>query len=325
MASVTPQKVRPPAVAGMFYPGDAGALAGEIDGLLGGVEQIAPRLGFPKALVVPHAGYIYSGAVGARAYDDIAPARGIVKRVVLLGAVHRVAVRGLALPAAEFFDTPLGRIPIDQDAVRGLASLPQVVSSAPAHAMEHSLEGQLPFLPKVLGDLSVVPLSVGIASVEDVAAVLERLWGGAETLIVVSTDLSHYHAYHKARQIDGATIARIAGLATDINHEEACGATPLNGLLKVVKNRNLSIKLLAACNSGDTAGGKEQVVGYSSFALHEGGAGVSLDQAGGTPLAISRSSIEKSVSRKASKILSQSPPLKKTGARALTPLQGRGA
>ncbi len=312
------QTVRPAAVAGTFYPGDPRSLAAEVDDLIGGVEQLAPRLGFPKALVVPHAGYIYSGPVAARAYDVIAPARGIVKRVVLLGPVHRVAVRGLALPAAEFFDTPLGRIPIDQDAVRGLASLPQVVSSAPAHAMEHSLEVQLPFLQKVLGDFSLVPLAVGMASVEEVAAVLERLWGGAETLIVVSTDLSHYHAYDKARQIDGATIARIAGLATDINHEEACGATPLNGLLKVVKNRNLSIKLLAACNSGDTAGGKEQVVGYSSFALHEGGAGVSLDEAGGTLLAIARSSIENSLSGKESKLFSESPWLRQAGATFIT-------
>ncbi len=301
------QTVRPPAVAGTFYPGDPRSLAAEVDDLIGGVEQLAPRLGFPKALVVPHAGYIYSGPVAARAYDVIAPARGIVKRVVLLGPVHRVAVRGLALPAAEFFDTPLGRIPIDQDAVRGLASLPQVVRSAPAHAMEHSLEVQLPFLQKVLGDFSLVPFAVGMASVEEVAAVLERLWGGAETLIVVSTDLSHYHAYDKARQIDGATIARIAGLATDINHEEACGATPLNGLLFLSKKRNYKIKLLTACNSGDTAGGKDQVVGYSSFALHEGGGEVSLDEAGGTLLAIARSSIENSLSGKESKLFPESP------------------
>src|ERR1700704_3190294 len=168
--------VRPPAVAGTFYPGDPRALAAEIDELMGGVEQLAPRLGFPKALVVPHAGYIYSGGVAARAYDDIAPGRGIVKRVVLLGPVHRVAVRGLALPAAEFFDTPLGRIAVDPNAARELAALPQVVRSAPAHAMEHSLEVQLPFLQKALGEFALVPLAVGTASVDEVAAVLERLW-----------------------------------------------------------------------------------------------------------------------------------------------------
>src|SRR5258708_33686827 len=222
------QTVRPAAVAGTFCRGDPGSLAAEVEDLMGGVEQLGPRLGFPRALVVPHAGYIYPGAVAARAYDVIAPARGIVKRVVLLGPVHRVAVRGLALPAAEFFDTPLGRIPIDQDAVRELASLPQVVSSAPAHAMEHSLEVQLPFLQNALGDFALVPLAVGMASVEEVAAVLERLWGGAETLIVISTDMSHYHAYDEARRSAGTTLERIAGLSTHIHHEEACGATPLN-------------------------------------------------------------------------------------------------
>src|SRR5919108_1195216 len=158
--------VRPAAVAGMFYPGDARALAAEVDDLLGGVAQPAPRLGFPKALVVPHAGYIYSGPVAARAYDELAPARGIVRRVVLLGPVHRVPVRGLALPGADFFDTPLGRIRIEQAA---LDDLPQVVKSAPAHAMEHSLEVQLPFLQKVLGEFSLVPLAVGMANVQEVA------------------------------------------------------------------------------------------------------------------------------------------------------------
>jgi MEMO1 family protein len=310
--------VRPAAVAGMFYPGDPRSLAAEIDDLMGGVEQLAPRLGFPKALIVPHAGYIYSGPVAARAYDDIAPARGIVKRVVLLGPVHRVAVRGLALPAAEFFDTPLGRIPVDQNAVRELAGLAQVVSNAPAHAMEHSLEVQLPFLQKALGEFALVPLAVGAASVEEVAAVLERLWGGAETLIVISTDMSHYHAYEEARKIDRATITRIASLATDLNHEEACGATPLNGLMRVAKKKNLSIKLLAACNSGDTAGGKGQVVGYSSFALHEGAGEVSLDEAGRTLLAIARSSIENSLSGQEKKPLPKIAWLEQAGATFVT-------
>jgi AmmeMemoRadiSam system protein B/AmmeMemoRadiSam system protein A len=311
------QTVRPAAVAGMFYPGDPRSLAAEIDDLMGGVEQLAPRLGFPKALIVPHAGYIYSGPVAAHAYDDIAPARGIVKRVVLLGPVHRVAVRGLALPAAEFFDTPLGRIPVDQNAVRALAALPQVVSSASAHAMEHSLEVQLPFLQKALGEFTLVPLAVGTASVEEVAAVLERLWGGAETLIVISTDMSHYHAYDEARKIDRATIERIAGFATDISHEEACGATPLNGLLYLSRKRNFKIRLLAACNSGDTAGSKGQVVGYSSFALHEGGGEVSLDEAGRTLLAIAREEIEKALFQRQSR-QEDSPWLRQAGATFIT-------
>jgi AmmeMemoRadiSam system protein B/AmmeMemoRadiSam system protein A len=282
--------VRPAAVAGTFYPRDSRALITELDDLLGGVEHLAPRLGFPKALIVPHAGYIYSGPVAARAYDEVAAARGVVRRVVMLGPVHRVPVRGLALPGAQIFETPLGRIPIDQKAIQEVSSFPQVVSSDPAHALEHSLEVQLPFLQRVLGDFALVPLAVGTANVEEVAQVIEHLWGGRETLIVISTDMSHYHAYEEARRIDGATVDRIGALATDIDHDEACGATPLNGLLSVAKKRNLSIKLLAACNSGDTAGGKGQVVGYSSFALYEGGE-VKHEDAGSTLISIASGSI----------------------------------
>jgi AmmeMemoRadiSam system protein A len=173
-----------------------------------------------------------------------------------------------------------------------VGDLPQVVVSDAAHAMEHSLEVQLPFLQKVLGDFALAPFAVGMASVREVAEVLERLWGGPETLIVVSTDLSHYHAYGEARAIDRATITRIASFATDIDHEEACGATPLNGFLSFSKQKRLSLKLLAACNSGDTAGGKGQVVGYSAFGLYEGGE-VSLEDAGRTLLAIARGRIER--------------------------------
>jgi AmmeMemoRadiSam system protein B/AmmeMemoRadiSam system protein A len=282
--------VRPAAVAGTFYPGDSRALAAEVDDLLGGVEHLAPRLGFPKALIVPHAGYIYSGPVAARAYDEVAAARGVVRRVVMLGPVHRVPVRGLALPGADAFATPLGAVPIDRDACQAVQPMPQVVTSDPAHALEHSLEVQLPFLQKILGEFALVPLAVGMANVEEVEQVIERLWGGRETLIVISTDMSHYHAYEEARRIDGATVDRIAALATDIDHDEACGATPLNGLLSVAKTRNLSIKLLAACNSGDTAGGKGQVVGYSSFALCEGGE-VRHEDAGSTLISIASGSI----------------------------------
>lgn len=283
--------IRPAAVAGMFYPREARVLAADVADLLAGVEHLAPRLGFPKAVVVPHAGYIYSGSVAAHAYDELAGARGIVRRVVLLGPVHRVAVRGLAAPTVEAFDTPLGRVSVDRPALELLRDLPQVVQSDRAHAMEHSLEVQLPFLQTVLGEFALVPLAVGAASVQEVSQVLERLWGGPETLIVISTDLSHYHAYEQARQVDGATVARIAAHAHDLEHEEACGATPLNGLLAVARSRGIPVRLLAACNSGDTAGGKDRVVGYSSFALYEGGQ-VSADEAGDTLLGFARGAIE---------------------------------
>jgi AmmeMemoRadiSam system protein B/AmmeMemoRadiSam system protein A len=284
--------IRNAAVAGMFYPGDAAALAAELDELLGGVEKSAPRLGFPKALVVPHAGYIYSGPVAARAYDELGPARGIVRRVVMLGPVHRVPVRGLAVPTDEAFATPLGRVAIDRAAIDEARRFPQVAPSDAAHLQEHALEVQLPFLQRQLGDFTLAPFAVGMASVDEVAEVIDALWGGAETLIVISTDLSHYHAYAAARQIDRNTVTRIASFATDLDHEEACGATPLNGLLQVARRRNLDIKLLAACNSGDTAGGKGRVVGYSSFALFEPGTDVAGDEAGRTLLAIARAAIE---------------------------------
>lgn len=284
--------VRNAAVAGLFYPGDARALAAELEELLGGVEQGGPRLGFPKALIVPHAGYIYSGAVAARAYDELAPARGIVRRVVLLGPVHRVPVRGLAVPTDAAFATPLGSVSIDRAAIDSLKDLSQVVASDVAHLHEHALEVQLPFLQRQLGEFSLVPFAVGDATPEQVAEVIERLWGGPETLLVLSTDLSHYHAYAEARQIDRNTVTRIAQFAIDLDHEEACGATPLNGLLRAAQRRNLGIKLLAACNSGDTAGGKGQVVGYSAFALYDPGADVDADEAGKVLLAIARAAIE---------------------------------
>jgi MEMO1 family protein len=308
--------IRPAAVAGMFYPGDPRALAAEVDDLLGGVSPPAPRLGYPKALVVPHAGYIYSGGVAARAYDELLAARGTVKRVVLLGPTHRVAVRGLAMPSAGGFATPLGTVRIDTAALDSVRDLPQVVVSDAAHAMEHSLEVQLPFLQKMLGEFALAPFAVGMASVAEVAEVIERLWGGPETLIVVSTDMSHYHSYERARAIDGATLERIAAFATDIHHEEACGATPLNGLLFTSKNKNLSLKLLSACNSGDTAGGKGRVVGYSAFGLYEGGE-VARDEAGRTLLSLARDSIEDSLFNKiTSKNLS--PWLTQTGATFVT-------
>ena len=186
-------------MAGAFYPGNAPQLAAELGELLDGVERLEPKFGFPKALIVPHAGYIYSGPVAARAYDELAAARGIVKRVVLLGPTHYVAGRGLALPAADAFETPLGRIPVDAEAAAALDGLQQVVRSAPAHAQEHSLEVQLPFLQQMLGEFTLVPLAIGAATREEVAEVLERLWGGPETLVVISTDLSHYHAYDEAQ------------------------------------------------------------------------------------------------------------------------------
>jgi len=290
VAVTTTTNVRPAAVAGAFYPGSGPQLSREIGELLDGVDNFEPSLGFPKALIVPHAGYVYSGPVAARAYDELAAARGIVKRVVLIGPSHFVPGRGLALPECEAFETPLGRIALDAAGIAALAGLRQVVRSAAAHSQEHSLEVQLPFLQRMLGDFSLIPIAAGSALTEEVAQVLERLWGGPETLIVISTDLSHYHGYEEAKRIDGATLDRIAAFASDLNYEEACGATGLNGLLAVARKKGLSIKLLAACNSGDTAGSKARVVGYSSFALYDTGA-VSAEDAGRALVEIARGAI----------------------------------
>ena len=308
--------IRSAAVAGLFYPGEPRALAAEVDDLLAGAGEPQPRLGFPKALIVPHAGYLYSGPVAARAYEELAPARGTVRRVVMLGPVHRVPVCGLAHPGVQAFATPLGTVPIDHEAIAAVRGLPQVVQSDPAHALEHALEVQLPFLQKQLGEFALVPFAVGMASVQEVAEVIERLWGGRETLVVISTDLSHYHGYDEARRIDGATVTRIAQLAADLDHDEACGATPLNGLLALAKRRSLAIRMLAAGNSGDTAGGKGRVVGYSAFALDEPGSGVSLDEAGGTLLQIARGAIEGRLLGSARSV--EAPWLAQTGATFVT-------
>jgi hypothetical protein len=259
--------VRPPAVAGLFYPGDAAGLSRTVGELLGAATAATGTP--PKALIAPHAGYIYSGPIAANAYALLRPLRDVVKRVVLLGPTHRVAVRGLALPSVSRFASPLGPVEIDTAAVEQLARLPQVVISDEAHALEHSLEVHLPFLQTVLADFKLVPLAVGYASAEEVAAVLDAVWGGPETLIVVSSDLSHYLAYKDAQALDRHTVDAVLGLATDIDHEQACGATPVCGLALAAKQRRLKPELLDLRNSGDTAGDKNRVVGYASFAFYE--------------------------------------------------------
>jgi AmmeMemoRadiSam system protein B len=260
------QVTRPTAVAGMFYPGEAAVLHHDVEAMLAATH---PKLLVPKAIIAPHAGYIYSGPVAASAYALLAPLAGQVERVILLGPVHRVWVNGLALPGCGQFETPLGLIEIDQSAVRALSALPQVETSAAAHAMEHSLEVQLPFLQTVLGDFKLVPLAVGGATPEQVAEVLETLWGGDETLIVVSSDLSHFLPYDSARQVDSETVEAILQLSPHLVGDMACGAHPINGLLLAARHKGLTPHLLDLRNSGDTAGDKRRVVGYASFAFTE--------------------------------------------------------
>lgn len=264
--------VRPAAVAGTFYPGQAEELAREVAFLL----ESAESSGFepvPKAIIAPHAGYIYSGPIAASAYARLRPGRGSIRRVILLGPVHRVPVRGLALPGADSFATPLGTVPVDKEALAAISHLPQVVESAPAHAWEHSLEVHLPFLQTVLDRFALAPLAVGDASSEEVAEVLDILWGGDETLIVVSSDLSHYLSYADAKRTDLATAQAIVDLRVGIDHHQACGATPVNGLLLAAHRHHLRPQLLDLRNSGDTAGDKSRVVGYGAFGFSEGSHG----------------------------------------------------
>ncbi len=264
------QDTRPAAVAGMFYPGVPAALAASVRACL--VEAARrPHAGGarPKALIVPHAGYVYSGPIAAAAYARLAAAHAAIRRVVILGPTHRVAIHGLALPSARAFATPLGEVVIDRRAAALALTLPQVQENDAAHALEHALEVQLPFLQAVLDDFRIVPFAVGAASTEEVADVLERLWGGPETLILVSSDLSHYHRYADARAIDRGSADGILALSPFLDHEQACGATPINALLLCARRRNLVPELLDLRNSGDTAGDKSRVVGYASFAFVE--------------------------------------------------------
>lgn len=269
--------MRPAAVAGLFYPEARAALERDVQDMLA-LATLAPspepteplRPHAPaKAYLLPHAGYQYSGPTAALGYAELALARGRVGRVVLLGPTHRVPVDGLALPGARTFATPLGEVRVLQPDPALVAALPQVVVRPDVHAMEHSLEVQLPFLQVALGDVAVLPLAVGRAAADDVAAVLDALWGGPETVVVVSSDLSHYLTYEQAAAVDAVTVDQVLALDGPLGHEQACGATPLNGLLLAARRHGLRPRLLGACSSGDTAGDRRRVVGYAAVAFDE--------------------------------------------------------
>ncbi|MCP4657696.1 MAG: AmmeMemoRadiSam system protein B [bacterium] len=265
------QGVRPPAVAGLFYPDERTELLQLMDQFLQEVADAEPQAAAatapPKAIIAPHAGYRYSGPIAASAFELLRPLAGQVDRVVLLGPSHRVAFHGLALPAADRFETPLGPVEIDLEAAESVLDLPQVgVDSAP-HAQEHSLEVEVPFLLQVLGSFRLVPLVVGFATPEEVAEVLERLWGGDETRIIVSSDLSHFLDYETARRLDNQTAQEIVELRSNLVSKQACGAIPINGLTLAARRQGLAPRLLDLRNSGDTAGGHDQVVGYGAFSF----------------------------------------------------------
>jgi AmmeMemoRadiSam system protein B/AmmeMemoRadiSam system protein A len=261
---------RSPAVANQFYPGEPAELRRQVENLLAEAARVPPPSTVPKAIIAPHAGYIYSGSVAASVYQSLRPARQRIRRVALLGPAHRVYLRGLAVPSVEGFHTPLGDITLDQEAIAAIRTLPQVIVNDEAHAGEHSLEVHLPFLQNVLENFTLVPLVVGDAGPGQVAEVLAKLWGGPETLIVISTDLSHYHPYNEAREIDQRTSSAILNLQYEmIGPEQACGCRPLNGLLHYARNHHLHITNVDLRNSGDTAGPRNRVVGYGAYLVDE--------------------------------------------------------
>jgi len=261
------QGVRPAAVAGLFYPDDCAALRRTVDRLLldaAARADVAP----PKAVIAPHAGYPYSGPIAGNAFEPLRSLRGTIDRVVIFGPSHRVAFAGLALPAAEAFETPLGRIEIDLDGARGLLELDAVRVDPAPHREEHGIEVELPFLQQVLGEFRLVPVVVGHAEPAAVARALEIVWGDERTLVVISSDLSHFHSYDVARRIDRETAAAIVALRSPLAPAQACGAQPINGLLRRARELALAPLLLDLRSSGDTAGGHDRVVGYGAFAFH---------------------------------------------------------
>jgi AmmeMemoRadiSam system protein B len=259
-------KVRPPAVAGTFYPANPARLRAAVEEALASAHVAAGPV--PKAVIVPHAGYVYSAAVAASAYVRVQPGRGRITRVVIAGPAHRVPVKGVAVPSADAFSTPLGVVALDTVARDELVSAGLVVVRDDVHAGEHSLEVQLPFLQVVLGDVAVLPLAVGDADPAHVADVLEAVWGGDETLVVVSTDLSHYLDHASATEVDRRTAAAIVDRRPDrLGRYDACGVVPLQGVLSVARRRTLAVDLLDLRTSADTAGDPERVVGYGAFAV----------------------------------------------------------
>ncbi len=257
---------RTAAVAGYFYDANPDRLRHDVSQLLD-TQDVAGEA-FPEALIVPHAGYIYSGSTAACAYKCLITDPDQVKRVLLIGPAHRVYVDGMAIPSVDYFATPLGDIPLDRPALERIGALPGVRVLDEAHRQEHCLEVQLPFLQTVLSDFTLLPVVVGGATAEQVAAVVDDFTDEPHTLVVISSDLSHFLDYDEARRTDSRTCESILHKATTLRGEQACGAAAINGLMASSWARRLQVKLLQACNSGDTAGQHDRVVGYAAFALY---------------------------------------------------------
>ncbi|MEE8119576.1 MAG: AmmeMemoRadiSam system protein B [Gammaproteobacteria bacterium] len=259
--------IRPAAVAGSFYPADQAQLRASVIELL--KDNPCNSTEVPKAIVAPHAGYIYSGPTAASVYNLLHAAADKIRRVVLLGPAHRVPLGSMALPTCKSFATPLGEIPVDIELRDRVTRLDLVTESEPAHAFEHSLEVHLPFLQTVLTSFTLLPIVVGVVSADKVAKLIDTVWGEGETLIVISTDLSHFMSYDRATEYDEITCKKILDCNTHLQGDQACGCFSLNGMLKTASRRQMQISLIDYRNSGDTAGSRDRVVGYGAFALYE--------------------------------------------------------
>jgi MEMO1 family protein len=268
-ADLQSPRIRPAAVAGLFYPRDPVRLQTEVLELMSGAVS-PPSKVLPKALIAPHAGYIYSGGVAGAAFARLRPSAQTIKRVVLIGPAHYVHLGGIAVPGVDAFETPLGRVPVDTEACSEIGRLKFVTQTNAPHAPEHALEVELPFLQTTLSSFKLVPLVVGEAAPQDVAQLLEQLWDGPETLIVASSDLSHYHSYETAQRLDLTTAEAIEqGEWTSLGSSQACGWVAVAGLLMETRHRGLEASRLSLCDSGDTAGSRDRVVGYGAWSFGE--------------------------------------------------------
>lgn len=260
-------RTRPPAVAGMFYPDKPQELAADVRGFVAAATPPVTAKP-PKAVIAPHAGYIYSGPIAGTAYAALAPRGKDIERVILIGPSHRVSFPGVAATGAVAFETPLGPLPVDREAVDLVVKEGWARAFEPAHESEHSLEVQLPFCKQICPDARIVPLLAGDDDWRPVERILGLLWGGDETAVVISSDLSHYHDYATAQALDTDTAKTIERLGTgQIDFAQACGATGINGLLAVAADKGLQCTTLDLRNSGDTAGPRNRVVGYGAFAV----------------------------------------------------------
>jgi hypothetical protein len=266
-------RVRPPAVAGLFYPDDPTLLAREVERYLAAAdaneECAAPGAAeVARAVIAPHAGFVYSGPIAAHAYSFLRPLKGKIERVVIVGPTHRVAIRGLAAPTVDAFATPLGAMPVDAAARARVAALPQVMLADEPHRLEHAIEVQLPFLHSVLGPVPTLPLVAGDASADDVAQAIDAAAEGdlTRTFVVISSDLSHYHDYRTAQRMDRATSDAVEALdARAIGWDQACGRVPIAGMIEIARACGLKARTVDLRNSGDTAGDRSRVVGYGAY------------------------------------------------------------